>query len=210
MGYVPLAPACERARDPSGCSYQVTSSTAGHGGPSRRASRNATPDRLPLGCWSPGLQRCVAMIASTTPRHSSIRSWSASACCSLTAWGTQPRSVLDGPVGGVLEVDEERPVLRVEQVPRVRLAVQQLLGGAPADDRSPQIAQPVGEDAARSNFTGPPSPRIISRSSLETLLRQARWGAWRRGPPLLSGAPVTRHSSCDCHELLVAHGQPSG
>ena len=37
---------------------------------------------------------------------------------------------LDGAAAARLEVDEQRPVLRVEHVARVRLAVQQLLGGA--------------------------------------------------------------------------------
>lgn len=57
--------------------YQETSSGR-HGGPCRTASRNATPPCLPLGCWSPCRQRCAAISASTTPRHSAIRSWSAS------------------------------------------------------------------------------------------------------------------------------------
>ena len=41
---------------------------------------------------------------------------------------------LDGSPAARLEVDEQRPVLRGEDVPRVRFAVQQLFGGAPVDD----------------------------------------------------------------------------
>jgi len=48
-------------------------------------------------------------------------------------------------MGAVLEVYEERPVLRTEHVPRVWLAVQQLLGGAPVDNRFPQIPQRIGQ-----------------------------------------------------------------
>src|SRR5436309_791681 len=47
-----------------------TSSTAGHGGPSRKALRNSVPDRRPLGCWSSRRQRHAAIIASVSPRHS--------------------------------------------------------------------------------------------------------------------------------------------
>ncbi len=39
----------------------------------------------------------------------------------------------DRPTAARLEVDEERPVLRGEHVPRVRLAVQELLAAALAD-----------------------------------------------------------------------------
>jgi hypothetical protein len=52
--------------------------TAGHGGPSRRTLRSATPDCLPLGCWSSRRHRYAATIASTSPRHSPTRFWSAS------------------------------------------------------------------------------------------------------------------------------------
>ena len=49
-------------------------------------------------------------------------------------FGHPGKVVLDRPADSVLEVDEQRPVLRAEHVPRVRLAVQQLLGGAPLAD----------------------------------------------------------------------------
>ena len=52
---------------------------------------------------------------------------------------------LDGPTTTGLEVDEPRSVLRAEHVARVRLAVQQLLGGAAVGDRSPQASQRVAE-----------------------------------------------------------------
>ena len=52
---------------------------------------------------------------------------------------------LDRPAAARLEVDEQQPVLRAEHVARVRLAVQQLLGGAAVADRSPQASQRVAE-----------------------------------------------------------------
>lgn len=53
---------------------------------------------------------------------------------------------LDRPSDAVLEVDEQRPALRVEHVPRVGLVVQQLLRGAPTDYRLPQPAERVDEE----------------------------------------------------------------
>ena len=47
----------------------------------------------------------------------------------------------DRPTTTGLEVDEQWPVLRAEQVAWVWLAVQQLLGGAAVIDCSPQAAQ---------------------------------------------------------------------
>ena len=47
---------------------------------------------------------------------------------------------LDRPPTACLEVDESRPVLRRQEVARVRLAVQQLLGGAAVADRSSQAS----------------------------------------------------------------------
>jgi hypothetical protein len=46
----------------------------------------------------------------------------------------------DRPTAARLEVDEQRAGFRVEQVAWVRFAVQQLLGGAPLPDRSPQAS----------------------------------------------------------------------
>jgi hypothetical protein len=46
----------------------------------------------------------------------------------------------DWPVATRLKVDEQRSALRAEQVARVRLAVQQLLGGAAVGDRSSYAA----------------------------------------------------------------------
>ena len=66
---------------------------------------------------------------------------------------------LDRPADRVLEVYEERPVLSAEHVPRVRLAVQQLLGGAPVDDRPPQASQRV----ARSSRSASGSSGVTSR-----------------------------------------------
>ena len=85
------------------------------------------------------------MIASTTPRHSSTSSSVSVRIAIADLFGHPSKVVLDGPTGRVLEVHEQRPVGRVEHVPRVRLAVQQLLGGAPVDDRSAQITQRVRE-----------------------------------------------------------------
>jgi hypothetical protein len=59
--------------------------------------------------------------------------------------GNPTKIELDRPADTVLEVDEERPLLRVEHVPRVGLAVQQLLGGAPVDDRPLQTPERVDE-----------------------------------------------------------------
>ncbi len=52
---------------------------------------------------------------------------------------------LDRPPATRLEVYEQQPVLGPEQVARVRLAVQQLPGGAPVVDRPPQASQRVTE-----------------------------------------------------------------
>jgi hypothetical protein len=52
---------------------------------------------------------------------------------------------LDRPAATCLQVYELQPVLRPEQVARVRLAVQQLLGGAAIADRAPQTSQRVAE-----------------------------------------------------------------
>ena len=47
------------------------------------------------------------------------------------------------PAATRLQVHEEQPVLRPEQIARVWLAVQQLFGRAPPSDRPPQISQRV-------------------------------------------------------------------
>ena len=46
----------------------------------------------------------------------------------------------DWPPATRLEVDEQRPVLRAEHVARVRLTVQELLGGATVADHSSQAS----------------------------------------------------------------------
>ena len=43
-------------------------------------------------------------------------------------FGDPGKVEFDGAMDGILEVHEKRPVLRLEHVPRVRLAVQDLLG----------------------------------------------------------------------------------
>ena len=48
---------------------------------------------------------------------------------------------LDRSAATRLQVDKQQPVLRPEHVARVRLAVQQLLGGAAVADRAPQASQ---------------------------------------------------------------------
>jgi hypothetical protein len=53
---------------------------------------------------------------------------------------------LDRPTAARLEVYEERPSPRAEQVARMRLAVQQLLASVPAADRAPQPAERVAEE----------------------------------------------------------------
>ena len=50
-----------------------------------------------------------------------------------------------GAAAGGLEVCEQQPVLRSEQVAWVWLAVQQWLGASPFDDRPPQASQRVAE-----------------------------------------------------------------
>ena len=47
---------------------------------------------------------------------------------------------VDRPPAAGLEIDEPQPVLRAEHVAGVRLAVQQLFGGAGVDDRSSRSA----------------------------------------------------------------------
>jgi hypothetical protein len=51
----------------------------------------------------------------------------------------------DGSAAARLEVYEQQPILRAEQVAWVRLAVQQLLAGAAVADRSPLASQCVAE-----------------------------------------------------------------
>ncbi len=48
---------------------------------------------------------------------------------------------LNRPAATRLQIYEEQPLLRPEQVAWVRLAVQQLLGASPFDDRPPQSSQ---------------------------------------------------------------------
>jgi hypothetical protein len=59
-------------------SRRITTSSAGHGGPSRRALSSSRAARCPFGNWSPGSQRHAATIARTRIRHSRSSSWSAS------------------------------------------------------------------------------------------------------------------------------------
>jgi hypothetical protein len=65
------------AYEPSG--RRITTSSAGHGGPSRRALRSSRPARCPFGNWSPGSERHAATMARTRTRHSLSSSSSASA-----------------------------------------------------------------------------------------------------------------------------------
>jgi hypothetical protein len=55
-------------------------------------------------------------------------------------FGPMGQVELDRPTATRLEVNEERADFRAEQVAWVRFAVQQLLGGAAVDDRSPQAS----------------------------------------------------------------------
>ena len=55
---------------------------------------------------------------------------------------------LDRAAATRLQVYEQQPVLRPEQVARVRFAVQQLLGGAALADRVPEASQRVAEKLA--------------------------------------------------------------
>jgi hypothetical protein len=52
---------------------------------------------------------------------------------------------LDRPVATRLEVNEQEPPVRPEQVARVRLAMQELLRGVAVDDRPPQASQRLTE-----------------------------------------------------------------
>ena len=126
----------------------MTSSSAGQGGPSRTALRNAAPPCLPLG-W---------LVVSTPAVGCDQRQHDAPALgdqilvgvpIALAHCSRHPRKVeLDRSPSAVLEVDEERPVLRVEHVPRMRLAVQQLLGSAAVEEQRPRVRDPVGEELA--------------------------------------------------------------
>jgi len=55
---------------------------------------------------------------------------------------------LDRPAATSLEVCEQQPVLRPEQIARVRLAVEQLLGGFPLTDRPRHLSQRVAQKLA--------------------------------------------------------------
>jgi hypothetical protein len=55
---------------------------------------------------------------------------------------------LDRPMATSLQVCEQQPVLRLEQIARVRLAVEQLLGGVPLTDRPRQLSQRVAQKLA--------------------------------------------------------------
>jgi hypothetical protein len=52
---------------------------------------------------------------------------------------------LDRPTATSLQIYEQQPVLRPEQIARVRLAVEQLLGGVPLTDRPRQLSQRVAQ-----------------------------------------------------------------
>jgi hypothetical protein len=52
---------------------------------------------------------------------------------------------LDGPTATCLQVYEQQPMLRSEHIARVRLAVQQLLGGTPLAYCPPQLLQRVAQ-----------------------------------------------------------------
>ena len=52
---------------------------------------------------------------------------------------------LDWPTATRLQVCEQQPVLRPEQIARVRFAMQELLGGATLTDRPPQLSQRVAQ-----------------------------------------------------------------
>jgi hypothetical protein len=52
---------------------------------------------------------------------------------------------LDWPTATRLQVCEQQPVLRPEQIARVRFAMQELLGGATLTDRPPQLSQRVDQ-----------------------------------------------------------------
>jgi hypothetical protein len=55
---------------------------------------------------------------------------------------------LDRPTATGLQVSEQQPVLRPEQIARVRLAVEQLLGDVPLTDRPRQLSQRVAQKLA--------------------------------------------------------------
>src|SRR5207247_2820013 len=125
-------------------SRPYTASTEGHGGPWRKALIHSALRVLP-GCWS--YQRPVARCDYRNHEAPAVADQFLIRVRVVLAdlFGHPGKVELDGPADRVLEVYEERPVLRAEHVPRVRLTVQQLLGGAPVDDRPPQAPQRVGE-----------------------------------------------------------------
>ena len=84
---------------------------------------------------------------------------------------------LDRPTATRLEVDEQQPVLRAEQVAWVRLAVQQLLGGAAVADRSSQASQRVAEKlpvrvSERRSVVAAPDQPLSLRDSIREVRRR--------------------------------------
>ena len=100
-----------------------TASSVGHGGPLRTTLRSSRAARCPFGNWSSTSQRHAATMARTRPRHSLEQ-------CPINVWvahadlgGDMGQIELDRPSAASLEVDEQRPPVRAEQVARVRLTV---------------------------------------------------------------------------------------
>src|SRR4029453_18886582 len=79
---------------------------------------------------------------------------------------------LDRPTATRLEVDEPQPALRAEHVARMRLAVEQLLGGAAVLDRSPQAAQRLAEKLPVR--VGERRSAVVARNELLRLLDSIR------------------------------------
>src|SRR6266540_2815604 len=84
---------------------------------------------------------------------------------------------LNRPAATRLEVYEQQPLLRPEQVAWVRLAVQQLLGASPVANRPPQASQRVAEKlpirlSERRSLVAAPNKPLSLRDSIREVRRR--------------------------------------
>jgi hypothetical protein len=80
---------------------------------------------------------------------------------------------LDGPTAASLQVCEQQPGLRPEQVARVRLAVEELLGRVPLTDRPRQLSQRGAQKlAVRIPKIGGPGAAPDQRLRLRDAIRE--------------------------------------
>ena len=121
-------------------SRRITTSSAGHGGPPRRTLRSSLRCSLPV-------RELVAQIPAPRCDHRKnedpalVEKFLVSVRIALAdLFGHMGEVEFNRPTTTRLEVYEQRPILRVEHVAWVRLAVQQLLGGSAVADRSSQAS----------------------------------------------------------------------